>query len=1095
MKREREPVVTAEPDYLCIADHLPDKARKLWNITTEKTLHIYRLDGDLRLSPDQPDKTDTGAFFEVKVDIDGIFTVPSAIHAPLDITADMFFKFSKITSNEAIIYRKKQLTMPKKPKAKKKREKESPKPEDCIKTRIFLLELLKKASYTTLTPVFRQAVETARAKCRADFKYCYQWLKADRKEKDYFSLFNTINVVLPVITRSNRKDFTEACLQVHDSAVEAVFDATYPSEYLELVKRVQDVLDKLSTVNPAAFKKTSKVHIKDQVINCNGPVLASLKRIRTQSGEPDALWQLFTAFTSDNSGNQEDNATAKFITRAFWPPIHDLYYNYREKIIRDTSIQLLASYLSKEELVTDQELLHFFREERLSHKLAWKLYQTDSDHDPCLARDLNKHFSGWGAVPSWNYYLNELRQVRNITCEALDDRQLLAAFQHLQAPATVNHFKREVIKSFKDHISSLQGNRENQTLEEYFANNLVTYKLKRPLRKLFIQTWDGYIKGKQKASTKATPRSLTGLKAFIYNFTVEYFEKNRLTTGKYTELTAKEAWRTISKAMKQRLEETRSIFEQVLPGNTGESREVLDQLAEQGVKQFLARTCQGKTSTGQLHFPHKRKVFHAFHRATPLKVFDLPASGVIHPSRLQPCLEEFILSRFARRAEELIRPALVGLLRQTLRQTLATPSHYINKPPVVKNPGISLGYADEQLYRLDLEEKTFQLALAKTPDMATWFDFTIQDRDDRLQPFFKMTTIDGKEARQWKALSPQITSRRGKLALHVPFKSLVLPAIREITLNEPVEEILTGNDLGLNTYDYLSVIWSVSIYRQAKDSNGKDIIVRDILDWKPLAHYSIDDLEALHKEFDMTTGTFKNLQVARDAKGKPIKDKNGDPVYLRRRRNGNRRKERGRTTWGKGHLREVFAEIRKTQAEINRLLEDFPDTYKTVPRYWKLTEKLSDLWDEHGRVLKAVVTGVAAKVRDIVLFWLSKYPHLPVRVQVEDLSWSQHSRRSEAGYYLAHNQKNFFHSQVQQTIAHLLREHGIGVWKVDARNTSQACAICGHLEEGQRHGKTFRCKNENHKNAKGNPYSTNADLNAGRNVAKSPPLTLAPIIP
>ncbi|MHA2330942.1 MAG: zinc ribbon domain-containing protein [Candidatus Hodarchaeales archaeon] len=980
-------------------------------------------------------------------------------------------------------------------KKKKKRKTETPETGETVdyfKTRIFPLELSKKASYITLPPVYQQAVETAREKCKTDFDYCFKWLKAGKKEKYYFKLFNVINVILPVINHSSRGDFTEAYLQVHDSAVETVFKVTYPGEYLGLVKRVQTVLGQLSAVNPSAFKKTSNFHVKKQIINCNNPILASLKRMLTQSGETDALWQLYTAF---NPGNGETSAT--FITRAFWMAIYCLFFAYREKIIRDKSIQLLASYLSKPELVTNQELLHFFREEKLSRELAWKLYSTDSSTEkekespPCLFTDLIKHFPGWGAVPKWNYYLNELRQVRNITCENFDDQLLLAAFQHLKEPVTINYFKGEVIKSFTDHISSLKGNKKNQTLEEYLVDLLVHYKLKHPLRKLFLKIWNVYIKGKNKVTaTRTTPEKLIGLRVFIYNFSVEYFEKKEQVDFNYTELNAKEAWNTVRKAMKKRIDETRDIFKQSLAENPRKARAVLEQVAEKAVRQFIEGACQVKTSTGQLHFPHKRKVFRAFHRATPLKSFDLAASGVIHPSRLQPCLEEFILSRFTRKAEELIRPALAGVLLKKLRQTLATPSLYVNKSPVIKKPGFSLGYVDNQMHRLDLGAKTFKLALVKTPHQATWFDFTINDQYDRLQPFFKTSTVGEKEVRQWEAQTPQVTFKRGKLALHIPFKKTLLPPICEITLNEPVEEIKIGNDLGLGKYDYISVIRMISIYRQTKD-----LIVQQILDWKELAHYSIDDLEALHKEFDMKTGTFKNLRIVRDVKGQVINNKNGERVYLRYKRNGNRKKEKSRNTWGKGHLREVFTDIRETQAEINRLMENFPDTHEILPKYQKLAGELSDLWDEHGRVLKAIVTGVAVKVRDIALYWQSRHPDLSLRVQVEDLRWSQHSKRSEAGYFLAHNQKNFFHSQVQHMIAHLLREHGIGVWRVDARNTSQTCAICGHLEESQRHGKTFKCRNENHRNSKGNAYTCNSDLNAGRNVALFPPLTLTSLIP
>ncbi|MFW9994502.1 MAG: hypothetical protein ACFFD4_20830 [Candidatus Odinarchaeota archaeon] len=122
----------------------------------------------------------------------------------------------------------------------------------------------------------------------------------------------------------------------------------------------------------------------------------------------------------------------------------------------------------------------------------------------------------------------------------------------------------------------------------------------------------------------------------------------------------------------------------------------------------------------------------------------------------------------------------------------------------------------------------------------------------------------------------------------------------------------------------------------------------------------------------------------------------------------------------------------------------------------------------------------------------TRRPGVTVRVQVEDLLWSQHGKRTETGFYLAHNQKNFFHSQIHNKTAHLLREHGIGFWRADVTNTSRDCNYCG--QEGHHKGKTFTCKNKDHKTPSGNTYTCNSDLNARRNVSLAVPSSLVPLL-
>lgn len=67
--------------------------------------------------------------------------------------------------------------------------------------------------------------------------------------------------------------------------------------------------------------------------------------------------------------------------------------------------------------------------------------------------------------------------------------------------------------------------------------------------------------------------------------------------------------------------------------------------------------------------------------------------------------------------------------------------------------------------------------------------------------------------------------------------------------------------------------------------------------------------------------------------------------------------------------------------------------------------------------------------------------------------------------------------KTQQCIIYKAAKYGIEVRKIRPHYTSQACSVCGHLEEGQRNKRDFQCK------ACGTKM--NADYNAARNIAMS----------
>ncbi|MFX0063761.1 MAG: zinc ribbon domain-containing protein [Candidatus Hermodarchaeota archaeon] len=175
------------------------------------------------------------------------------------------------------------------------------------------------------------------------------------------------------------------------------------------------------------------------------------------------------------------------------------------------------------------------------------------------------------------------------------------------------------------------------------------------------------------------------------------------------------------------------------------------------------------------------------------------------------------------------------------------------------------------------------------------------------------------------------------------------------------------------------------------------------------------------------------------------------------------------------------------------LVSTNPTAFSAHPEYQRLRQRQSDQWIKVNRLLDTISKAVAAKIRDIVVYYAThpEYNDYPLRVQVEDLRWSKLGSKASIGSYLAQNQVLFLYKQIQETLTHLLCEYGIGVWTVNPKYSSQFCAKCGY--QGTRAKKDFTCQNANHLNAKGNPYTCDADLNASWNISLFPPTRDRPL--
>jgi hypothetical protein len=834
----------------------------------------------------------------------------------------------------------------------------------------------------------------------------------------------------------------------------------YPERFIELVNQVGKTFQ---SKPKEYFQGTSLSAIKKMVIN-NNPDLRP-KELRREEGD------------------------AQFNTRAVWSTVEQTYFAYRNKAIRDEALWHIAGQLYTASQVTPKAIISLFQQEQPARKLIGSL---KGSIDPCL----ESKFPDWTKVkPKWQTLVNMVRQVRNRTCEKIPDAEIINALKTFGEGATKQELAQAILEQFAN-------NTWGKSIEEYLID-LLMRKVNKPLKACAKEVWTKNIQ-------QGKPHEqLIGLKQVVYGFLERWAQQHPQDKHKTTSKIWAAMTDPITKKhqLKEHLQQAKNIWLKTV-------KELdLERLARESIGQFIQDATK-KTSTGndgERTLPHKRKVFYAVHRATPLKTFTMPLDRPPTTKDLLPSLLEFLKARFTRQAEQIIRPALVELLLPTIQEVLGESSNYTNAWPVFRRPGFSLDLADKQMYSVDLETKSFTIKFTKRP--AITFTFEIQDKksihDNKCGKQSRLETF----ATGWKALNPTLVANSGRWYIHIPFartndegkvQAYKWPKgipIRATEQGKPVEEIIIAPDQGVGTYAAVSVMYTKSVYYYAptptpskekgtnntskEQSKGKhQKIQRKVLESKELAHYYLEDSEVLDVGFDDQTGRFKNGHFQQGQ-------------YIKRRAKEHKRMKRR----GKGKLRLLQADIRITQAQINTLTEEDPQGCPNDPDFKRLANHLTALWQKLHNILDTLAQSLAAKLRDITVYYDThfkiqhpEYQACTIRVQVEDLRWARFGARPDVGYYLAHNQILFFHSKTQQALIHLLKPHNLGVWRVNPSYSSKTCAMCGyrptsrHKLKKSRKGKVFVCQNDQHTSKKGKSYSCNADLNAARNIALFTPL-------
>jgi len=156
------------------------------------------------------------------------------------------------------------------------------------------------------------------------------------------------------------------------------------------------------------------------------------------------------------------------------------------------------------------------------------------------------------------------------------------------------------------------------------------------------------------------------------------------------------------------------------------------------------------------------------------------------------------------------------------------------------------------------------------------------------------------------------------------------------------------------------------------------------------------------------------------------------------------------------------------QSKMTRYKNAHPNVFRNKIKFQKLRTEWKRCWRKINNIHQELAHQIGCRIVEAAKRYNVKF------LSIEDLSWSKHSRKAEAGYYISSNQIHWFFEKVQHIIISRARQENIEVRKVDARNTSKRCSICNCM--GVRNGKRFTC------NACG--LKMDSDRNASINILK-----------
>jgi transposase len=353
----------------------------------------------------------------------------------------------------------------------------------------------------------------------------------------------------------------------------------------------------------------------------------------------------------------------------------------------------------------------------------------------------------------------------------------------------------------------------------------------------------------------------------------------------------------------------------------------------------------------------------------------------------------------------------------------------------------------------------------------------------------RISRIDGLLNEGFTPLNPTLTLSHRKLIAHLPFEQKKGEESKPTHASSKKEREM-GVDLGLLHFGVASV--------------------QDVLKKEEIAHYFLGARELFDSKFDDTNGTlipqdrFQNskTRIRSDIKQK-IVNLRGEIKHIQRKLNESKNfidriyqefKEVlsqmdasgfSRLTSSKNYkfwnymfnnkemrkLKTILLKIKATPERKEEILARFTPNHRHKQEVNRLTRVLSLLWNKVNKYNQQIIQLVSHFIVKIALY------HEASVVKMEDLKWSLHSKKKEAGAFLAFWQAPWFQSGVQEAVRTRCLLHGIKFKRVPARFTSQQCSRCGKI--GNRDGKRFSC-----------PLcglTLDSDLNAARNICQYMP--------
>lgn len=298
--------------------------------------------------------------------------------------------------------------------------------------------------------------------------------------------------------------------------------------------------------------------------------------------------------------------------------------------------------------------------------------------------------------------------------------------------------------------------------------------------------------------------------------------------------------------------------------------------------------------------------------------------------------------------------------------------------------------------------------------------FRIIDKDNRLRQLLDKGFVP---------TNPTITFKKRKLILNLPFeiKKGQLNSSRERDLKSLAKEL--GIDLGLKHFAVISV-WDKE---------------REI----ELARYFIGTRQLFDKKL-VERDEVLRWEYQDRFKTAPCDELSNVKLNLI-------------------NLRKQIKQLQRKKNEYEqRLLQKGITNFRSKYKWNQVRKELALCWDKVNRLNKQIVNHLNNYVLTIARFWNVS------TVKMENLRWVTHSKKRDAGKFMAFWQTHWFYSQVQEAVEFQCQLNGIRFQRVPARDTSQRCSSCGKF--GSRSGKQFSCPHCGLK--------LDSDLNAARNVAK-----------